>query len=602
MTSKAVAYTSTLGARRLLPPLQVAVIAVLAVSAVSLLAFVYHFSQTRFFTIDEYQWGHATWLVSEGKVPYRDFYEHHLPFGYLLHSLFLPDGPSFTERALVLRKIAFAYILVAGSILALATYVGRRGPYESLLSLIVPISVGFGLMSAIDYRGDNWSAFTLLCCLSVLEMNQTVRRPWLAAAAGILFSAAILMTQKAILLGGFAVALMFLLSVWHQLSTSPPLWLSRFSAQRIYFPGVFFVAAALPVAALVALGAWVGQLEQAFQIAFVQSLQHEQLYPGFSAWKYFDPYFRHVPWTSGVLAAGATLYLVRGRERFWALPTLAVIVGGMGVKAPFPYNFVLGSILIGTCAIKGYCEAVRWSARRWPGLTGALPLFYLLPLPLALVQVGFVQGTTTNEEQLQTLRLIEAHSKPDDVVIDSEGSALFRPHRSYYWYQGAAHVKMFEHYYRGDFVFDLRSSEALFWINGFRTGQLPAAAKDYLFHHYIPFRGNLFVLGLTIPANASDHAVESRFDVARAGEYHLSPPGDLKRQVEGEPPVVADQELRVDGKPVQGGLVHLEAGWHQVWVSAGAPEYRLSYLPPLGSIDGGPVGRHAPLFEYDRRR
>jgi hypothetical protein len=599
MGSRALSHLSRLGNLRLVPPLRIAVVAVLAASALSLLIFVYHFALTRFFTIDEYQWGHATWLVSEGKVPYRDFYEHHLPLGYLVHSLLLSDGSSFTERALLLRKIAFAYILLAASVLAIAAYLGRRDPYEALLLVIAPIACGFGLMSAIDYRGDNWSAFTLLCCFAVLEMNQTARRPWLAATAGVLFSVAILMTQKAMLLGGLAVALMLPLSVWHRLSSRPPRWLSRLSAQRIDCPGSFCVAAALPVAALFVLGARVGALDQAVQIVFVESLQHERLYPGFSAWKYFEPYLRYAPWTSGMLAAGATFYLIRGRERFWALPTLAVILGGMGIKAPFPYNFVLGSVLVGICAVKGYCEAVRWSAQRWPRLTGALPLLYLLPLSTVLPQLGFVEGMTTNAEQLETLRQIEAHSTPEDVVIDSEGSALFRPHRGYYWYQGAAHVKMFEDYYEGDFVFDLRASEALFWINGFRTRQLPASARRYLSEHYTPFRGDLFVLGLAIPGNASDHAIEMQIDVVRAGEYHLSRPG---AQADRALPSVADHELRVDGELVQGNRLQLDVGWHRLWVSAGTPEYRLTFLPPLGLDDARPIGRHAPLFEYGRWR
>ncbi len=52
---------------------------ILAVAAVASLYSVYEFGQDRFFTVDEYQFGHATWLVSEGEKPYLDFYEHHFP-------------------------------------------------------------------------------------------------------------------------------------------------------------------------------------------------------------------------------------------------------------------------------------------------------------------------------------------------------------------------------------------------------------------------------------------------------------------------------------------------------------------------------------------
>lgn len=89
--------------------LRLSVLVVLATVTVGVLGFVWQFTLTRFFTLDEYQWGHATWLIHEGKVPYRDFYEHHLPLGYTFHSLFYSDTSSFTDNALTLRKIAFAY-------------------------------------------------------------------------------------------------------------------------------------------------------------------------------------------------------------------------------------------------------------------------------------------------------------------------------------------------------------------------------------------------------------------------------------------------------------------------------------------------------------
>jgi len=58
-----------------LSPLQRIATAGLVMTAIVVLVNVYQFALTRFFTIDEYQWGHATWLIREGKVPYRDFYD-----------------------------------------------------------------------------------------------------------------------------------------------------------------------------------------------------------------------------------------------------------------------------------------------------------------------------------------------------------------------------------------------------------------------------------------------------------------------------------------------------------------------------------------------
>jgi hypothetical protein len=561
--------------------------------------FVYHFALTRFFTIDEYQWGHATWLVREGKVPYRDFYEHHLPLGYILHSMLLSDQASFTENALLLRKVNFAYLLGAATCLGLVGYASNRDPFQALLSVIIPFSVGFGLMSAIDYRGDNWAAFALLCCFSVLELNQRWRRGWLSALAGTLFASAVLMTQKALVLGGPAIALMLVVSFWGRYAVARPRWVAQLGALQIHHPVAFCVVAALPVALLAALGGWLGVLERAFEITVLQAAQHEQLYPGFSVWTYLEPYLRFAPWTTGAVAGFAVFYVAIARDRYWVLPTLTVLVGGMGIKAPYPYNFVLASLLVGLCAVRGYCDLVARLTRRWQGLSGLAPLLHLLPLALVPAQLGFVRETTTNVEQLETLRLIESYTTPADVVIDSDGSALFRPDRGYYWYHGAAHVTMFEGYYRGAFVEDLRATQAIFWFNGFRTNLLPEVATRYLYDHYIRFRGDLFVLGHVFSPSSPEHATAVEFDVVRAGAYHV---GQVSQTGE-QPVVVAEQVLLVDGQPLSDGdSVFLERGQHQASIGPGGPGYLLSYLPPLANDSGGAVKRHAPLFEYGRWR
>jgi hypothetical protein len=330
-------------------------------------------------------------------------------------------------------------------------------------------------------------------------------------------------------------------------------------------------------------------------------MRHEQLYPSFSAWKFLRPYLSYVPASTAALAACAVLYLVRGYKAFWALPTLLALIGAMTVKAPYPYNFVLVSFLLGVCAVRAYCEVVRWSAERWPVLKGASPLLYLFPLLIVPSQLGFVDWLTTNAHQLETLRLIEANSKPDEVVIDSAGGALFRPHRGYYWYQGRAHVKMFGDYFRGEFLNDLRASQALFWISGSRTKQLPEPARRYLSEHYIPMHGDLRVLGFAFPNRPVGQALEHRFEVVRAGQYYLSTAPTATGMADNRPASAADAGLRIDGLAVKDAL-RLEVGWHDIWAPGGGPTYRLSYLPASVLDDDVEVGTHAPYFEYKRLR
>ena len=55
---------------------------------------------------------HATWLIAQGKMPYKDFFEHHNPFVWLVFSPFV----MFTTRILTLLDAAFVVGISAGII------------------------------------------------------------------------------------------------------------------------------------------------------------------------------------------------------------------------------------------------------------------------------------------------------------------------------------------------------------------------------------------------------------------------------------------------------------------------------------------------------
>ena len=206
----AISMTKTRNTRGLNRAISIGVLVALIASALFVLVTVYQFSQARFLSIDEFQWGHATWLIADGQIPYLDFYEHHLPLGYTLHALFYDADSGFAENTLQFRRIAFGYLLAALAALAWASWKTQRSGPEVWLTLAVVPAVGFGLMSAIDYRGDNWAAFTLLICLALVEVGQKNRSRSLATTAGSLFIVAIGMTQKILLLGGATLGLLWI--------------------------------------------------------------------------------------------------------------------------------------------------------------------------------------------------------------------------------------------------------------------------------------------------------------------------------------------------------------------------------------------------------
>jgi hypothetical protein len=559
--------------------------------------------QTRYLTIDEFQWGHATWLVSQGEVPYRDFYEHHLPLGYVLHSVFLNGDGSFIDKTLLLRTIAFAYLLAAAAMLGSATWVTRRDLNESLLAALLPIGIGFGLMSAIEYRGDNWSAVGLLLCAGLLEMARKSKQPRLSLAAGALFSIAVLMTQKILVLGGGVLLLMLIAGFVRRRGGSGAAgesrWTPRARSLAVPYPCHFCLGAGLVVLAGLAWAGSLGILGDAFEINVSQAIEHERLYPGFDFRQYVDPFLTSAPISSALLVLLAVAYLASVTAPFWIALLLAAALGGANVTAPYPYNFVLACFLLGLCAARGCGTIVRWASQRAGRAAEWAPVLYLAPLLLLPAQLGFVSGTTSNQHQLALLSKIEALSDEDEVVIDSAGSALFRPHRSYYWYQGRASVVMFADYFENDLLDDLRASQALFWIQSRRFRQLPADVRTYLLSHYLRFDQDLRVLGFSVPHGANDEALVQQIDVVRAGDYHLSlHPRSAADQLAGrESPWRED--LAIDGSPVTADSVHLEAGLHRIERREGSPSYRLSFLPPE-TFGRWKIERpHTMLFEFD---
>lgn len=558
---------------------------------------VFAFSQTRFFTVDEYQYGHATWLVAQGRLPYVDFFEHHFPGSYVLHAPWFRGELDFPSAALLLRRIVFVSWLALG---ALTAWAGLRATGDRLAAALlafVPIAFGFSLMSAVDYRADNFGAIYFGACLALLEWNRSAHRRSLAVAAGVLAVLAAAMTQKMAAVGGASMASLLAAD-----------WLARRSAlgralgnerQPFVSKPLAFLAAAggLGLAALAVAGA-LGLLAAGFEATIAGAVEHERLYDAFSLFGrgYVQPFWEATwPATAPLLVLAAGFWTTR-EGRFWLVPAAFAALGSALLVAPYPYNFVFPCWLLGVSAVRGFSLAVRRLGARFEALDEASPLLYLLPLAALGLQLGFVSGSSSNAHQLRVLQKIQEHGLPGAAVIDGAGGAMFSPHASYYWYHGVAHRKMFRDYFERELVDDWRRSRALFWIQDGRFRELPKPARDYLQQHYVHGGDGLHVLGTRTPAGGDADRV-LRFEVVRAAEYRFHPvPGSTGAAVP------AEDRVRVDGVAPRGGRLHLEPGVHEIRVLPGAPSYRIA--PVAASFfDAKPApARYTMMFEYREHR
>ena len=571
--------------------------------AIASLYRVYEFGQQRFFTIDEYQFGHATWLVSQGQKPYVDFYEHHFPLSYVLHSVFFlgePSDASFETLALRLRKIVFVYILIACLLAGIATHAATRDPHEALLASFLPITFGFGLMSAIDYRADTLAGFAFLCCLFLLELNRGWRLRVLAIWCGAMAMLCALMTQKMAAMGGGAIALMIGVDVWRRFvrrneSGVRPL---------ITSPVAFAIAAGSVLVVAVGVAAGLGMLRQTFDITIVQSLQHEALYPEQSIGAYLEPFVSATWYSTLPIALFALSYCFTSSAGFWLCPLLAAIGVGALLQAQYPYNYVFVSYLIALCAVRGFSQLARRIPLGGGAREAARPLLYLLPLVVVPAQLGFVSHTTSNQHQLAILNKIQSFSSDADAVIDNCGGALFRDHGSYYYQHGKFHREIFEPYFRNQLVEDYRRSRALFWIKDMRFKHLPEPVREYFESHYVRVDGDLWGLGFAVPPFHGEKP-ELEIDVVRDGYYDVIPPamltGDTRRGKRRLPP----QSFWLDGELVRSHRLHLSEGRHRIALTGNSPGFLLSLVPPSAFADRVPDEdevrlRHTILFEYDQ--
>ena len=59
------------------------------------LAFMYGYSAFSYkITVDEWEHMQASWMIGQGMVPFRDFFEHHHPLMWYLTAPFLMNSPS----------------------------------------------------------------------------------------------------------------------------------------------------------------------------------------------------------------------------------------------------------------------------------------------------------------------------------------------------------------------------------------------------------------------------------------------------------------------------------------------------------------------------
>lgn len=399
--------------RRVTAPL----LAAWAVIAVALLAVVLLSLRHEIYS-DEIEHVHAGWLVSTGKRPFTDFFEHHHPLFWYLLAVVLPWT---SQSASTLVHLRLVMLIPFAGIVVLCFRLARLGGAPRLvpwLAVALLVSMSEFARVAMQIRPDVPATLSVLAGVVVLLRALEGHRPRTAAAAGGgLLGIGLLFSLKTLL--PIAVTLAAVLWCWRRRRTSTAV------------PLLFLLGCAFPAAAyasyLLASGGlrdyWVAN----WALNAVVTGQKARVRPP------QPPVFVNAGFW---LAAVAGVVWVAFRRRAPAGVQWAVLVGA-GVAGLLvasgrteSRSAVVTFPFLAIAAAWALAEASR-RLRLAPASTAAV----LVALCAAPVAQTLLASSEDNRAQLERIDDVLARTPPGEPVYDANGAFnVFRPDLHYFWF------------------------------------------------------------------------------------------------------------------------------------------------------------------------
>jgi hypothetical protein len=474
-------------------PVRLAIVC--AVFIVACCALRFSLLHTRTFDPDELQHVHAAWAVHDGLVPFRDFFEHHMPGVQFMLAPMLgrfhvedtaDDAISFLFAARTLMWI-FAGLVVAFTVLLGTLYGGAAVGWLS--GGLLTTSIVF-TNRTLEIRPDTpglalWVASLIFAAMAVQPGAHGDRRSrYLFGASGFFFGCALGFNQK-LLLAGPGLLLFAGLYVFQQSTRRP--------RARIFDVVSFGLASAAPCFALLVYfwsraaagdflrGVLITNLGWPREVSAASTLNWMLLR---------DPWLMAVA-VAGLVQAGIEMRRERSTSLSTALllfPTISLLVGLFLIPTPYPQYLlpVLPAVsVLGARFVWSLCNALSARARfvrggsardcfvvaasavgaaaigvfvarpfflhpaAYPalGVTTAIAVYILASRrqgewatvvllcacsAYTFQQLRWMQGES-NADALREMRYVHAMTQPTDRVLDGfSGLSWFRPHASFY--------------------------------------------------------------------------------------------------------------------------------------------------------------------------
>jgi hypothetical protein len=450
--------------------------------------------ERRGFNPDELEHLHFAWSVSVGKLPYRDYFDHHTPW---LHYALAPllrrydVATSGDEAVAALFAARRAMWPLAAAALALTFVLARAWHPDARvawLAVLFLANTGVFLAKTFEVRPDVPATALLVgglwLAVEAWRRLREGRADGLRASfgSGLLLGAATLFTQKVLFLGpGLLAAVLWLLADRTAAATRG-LRLRAILAQAAGF--------VLPVAATLAHFAAHGALR-----AFLFSnFEVNARWPGLGPAEFVRIFVREdaplVALAALGLAVQARARSGDPRRRAEPLVALALLspVAALAFHPAVTFHyFLLFLPQAALYAAAGLTALVDRLAHRAPGIVLAGACVLLSVQPLARLRATFDRG---NWSTLQGIRYVLRNTAPWETTFDGfSGLGVFRPaaffHPFHHWHilaiQGDAE--------RAETLAGLASGavvpKLVFWDSYLREGVTPEVAR-FLETHYVP--------------------------------------------------------------------------------------------------------------------
>jgi hypothetical protein len=460
---------------------------------------------------DEFEFFRASRWIAEGKMPFRDYWEHHLPLQWFLFApaaAWFGQGPGiasllamrWAQLPLWIAFFAIFFALMRRSGLSLA---------QRWIATLLLLGCTTFLLPALEFRVDTLGNLGYFAALAVAIAKPRSPRAWLAFGA--LMSSAVLANMRiaplVIATGALALITRIDERRWGWNRTALTMLI-----------GIAAVAATF-LAWLYLSGAMKGFLEgMQFNIVSDRLLSRE-------ATTFLSTLILPVRridilgialWLAAIAGAAVALRRIRTPGPLQLLAVLAILsvifIARLGVHYVYHYQtmFLLFAPLAASAIAKENAQKVALLA------IGMALAFNLT----RLIRPG-ISGPMRYEDAV--MRAVHARTQPHERVLDGVGYAIHRPPAYRYWFMPSgvrmlAQRGLIEPYGRKEMMAAppaaiVYSARMSLWFD------LHPDAGSYAMRHYIPMYRDLWVPGLS--ARVEPSRPRAAWIVPRDGVYRF---------------------------------------------------------------------------------